>query len=103
MTGSDLLFATVVIAVGLGGVGLWAGGQLSSVLSGRGWAAGTATSGVRALVSHRADPGLAWASPMPAAATYWIITASTVTVLVAAAVLVALVRFRTGGEKKDMA
>ena len=46
MSGSDLLFATVVIAVGLVGVGLWAGGQLSSLLTGHGWAP----------AGHRRDP-----------------------------------------------
>ena len=73
LSGSDVVFAGVSVGVGLMGVGLWAGGQLASFLTGPGWASGTATSGIRAALSHHTDPGSVWASGMPVASAYWAI------------------------------
>lgn len=73
------LLALLVFAL-LTAAALWFGGWLSSLVTGRGPAHGRPASGLLALTSV-SNPGKAWSSPMPAAGTYWALTAAVVLVM----------------------
>ena len=74
----NTLMLTAVFTVAGGGVVLWAGGVLASVLTGRGVPHAAAVSGLRTL-AHPGHPALGWRTPMPGPVPYW--TATTVLAL----------------------
>ena len=81
----NTLMLTAVFTVAGGGVVLWAGGVLASLLTGRGVPHAAAVSGLRTL-AHPGHPALGWRTPMPGPLPYW-----TVTTVLALAVVVPVV------------
>ena len=79
----DRLLVGAVVLVGGGGLLLWVGGQVASLLTGNGFAAGPVTAGARALLADRDNPAAAWDSPMPDPPAYWWINATVTGLLLA--------------------
>jgi len=93
-----LLVSAVLLVVG-GGLLLWAGGQVASLLTGNGFAAGPVTAGARALLAHRDNPAATWDSAMPDPPAYWWITATVTSLLIALGVL-GFVKVRGGVRRR---
>ncbi len=97
----DWVVTGAVLFVGAGGLLLWLGGQVASVLTGNGFAAGPVTAGALAILAHREDPAAAWHSVMPAASTYWWINVVAIGSLVAVTVVV-VVKVRGGARRRGL-